>query len=327
MVSLARSLMGGQVAVHVVPGDAFDAHGHFAGPHAAADPDAVLDRIARWADRLTRFTATSELSRLNANARVEVAVGPTLAAVLDWGREAEVLTDGIVDVGLLDERIAAEGRPETAAHRAGSTPSRSLASRRWSLDRRARGAVVRRPAGLRFDLDGIAKGWIADRALTSLDGHAAAVVDADGDIAIRLGRGVEWTFGVADPHHTGHDLVELRLRRREGVTDRDEPSSRRAADRFGLATSGTSVHRWDRAGGHAHHLIDPRTGRSAVTDLVQATVLAGSARVAEALAKAAVIVGSEAAFALLDRAGVDGAILLTDRGRLLIHPATLRWLA
>jgi len=304
--SRSAALMGGHVGVHLRP-----AVGSPAGVAAAdADAEAVLRRISAWADRLTRFITTSQLSRLNDDPRDEVPVGPALAAIMDWGRYAEGLTDGIVDIGLLDARLAAED-----ASLRGASP----ASRSWSLDRRARGAIVRRPVGLRFDLDGIGKGWLADRALDRLDRHPGAVVDADGDVAISLGPGVEWSFGVADPRLDGHDLATLRLTPRGGAG--------RAGGRFGLATSGTSVHRWARDGGTTHHLIDPRTGRSAVTDVIQATVLARTAREAEVLAKAAVIAGSAAGYDLLDRIGVDGALLLTDRDDLVIHPATLRWLA
>jgi len=308
-------MMGGRVGVHIRP----------SGPDAAidaagADADAVLRRIAAWAGILTRFADTSELTRLNADARAEVPVGPTLAAVVDWGRSAEGLTGGIVDIGLLDARLAAEGLGvESVAPGAGAAQP-SFASRSWSLDRRARGAVVRRPRGLRFDLDGVGKGWLADRALDRLDGYQAAVVDADGDVAIRLGPDAAWSFGIADPRLDGHDLEVLEL------TTRDE-SRDRADGRFGLATSGTSVHRWDRGATPSHHLIDPRTRRPAVTDVIQATVLARTARHAEALAKSAVILGSAAGYAFLDRIGVDGAVLLTDRDELLIHPATMRWLA
>ena len=94
------------------------------------------------------------------------------------------------------------------------------------------------------------------------------------------------------------------------------PPRREPAGRFGLATSGTSIHRWVREGVPAHHLIDPRTARPAVTDIVQATVVASSAREAEIFAKAAVILGSDAALAALDRPGVLGAIVLTERGEL-----------
>jgi thiamine biosynthesis lipoprotein len=162
----------------------------------------------------------------------------------------------------------------------------------------------------------VAKGWLADRALDRLDRFPAAVVDADGDLAIRLGHGQRARIGVTDPRSSGDDLLVLDL----------VGSGRHDGRRFGLATSGTSIHRWLRDGRVAHHLIDPRTGTPARTDVVQATVLAGTAREAEALAKTAVILGSDAALDALDRPGVEGAILLTDRDELLLTPTTMRWL-
>ncbi|HET9681892.1 MAG TPA: FAD:protein FMN transferase, partial [Candidatus Limnocylindrales bacterium] len=91
--------------------------------------------------------------------------------------------------------------------------------------------------------------------------------------------------------------------------------------------SGISIHRWGSGIAVRHHLIDPRTGAPAATDLVQATVIATSARLAEAFAKAAVIVGGEAAPRALRRPGVLGAILLTDDRRLLTLPGTERYLS
>ncbi len=308
LVSVSARLMGGQVSIHVRPSDV-------AGFAAAGrDADMALRRIGAWADRLTRFTTTSDLARLNADPRPAVPVRPTLGAVLDWCRSAEALTDGIVDIALLDARLTAEGLLDVET---GGTGTASAASRSWSLDRGSLGGVVCRPVGLRFDLDGVAKGWLADRALGLLDRHPTAVVDADGDVAIRLGTGKRFQIGVADPRHAALDLAVLELAGPHGPGNA----------RFGLATSGTSVHRWIRAGQVAHHLIDPRTGRPARTDVVQATVLARTARAAEALAKAAVILGSTAALAALDRPRVDGAILLTEGNEILMLPSTLRWLA
>ena len=314
LVSAGARLMGGHVGVHLQPSRS-DAGSSIATREAGR----VLRRIAAWASQLTRYTTTSELSRLNADPRWAVPIRPTLAAVLDWARSAEGLTDGIVDVAMLDARLAAEGRLDSEVSGASSASGASRASRSWSLDRRPLGGVVHRPPGLRFDLDGVAKGWLADRALGLLDGHpaAAAVVDADGDVAIRLGSGEHIRIGVADPHRASFDLAILEL------TGPDGPGE----TRFGLATSGTSVHRWIHAGQVAHHLIDPRTGWSARTDVVQATVLARTAREAEALAKTAVILGSSAALDMLDRPDVNGAILLTDRNELLMLPSTTSWLA
>jgi thiamine biosynthesis lipoprotein len=305
-------MMGGIVGVHLTPG-ADPAAGSAGDGRARADAERILRRIEVWASRLTRFTPTSDLSHLNAARSPRVPVRPTLAAVLDWGRQAQGMSDGIVDIALLDARLAAEGIPSPTS----TAPRSSAASRRWSLDRGARRSDVLRPAGLTFDLDGVAKGWLADRALRRSRGYASTVIDADGDIAIGLGAGSRVRFAVADPWIDDGSLAVLELRGPDAGVDRC----------FGLATSGRSVHRWSLEGRPSHHLIDPRSGLPAVTDVVQATVLAGSAREAEAIAKTAVILGSEAAFALLDRPAVLGAILLTERGDLLATPSTRAWLA
>jgi thiamine biosynthesis lipoprotein len=141
------------------------------------------------------------------------------------------------------------------------------------------------------------------------------MVDADGDIALRLAPGDGWGIGVADPREAGSLLGVLQF------------AAEQTARRLGVATSGTSVHRWAHAAGDAHHLIDPRTWRPAATDVVQATVVAGTAREAEVLAKTAVIAGSERAFRLLDRPGVLGVLILTTRGEVRATPEMLRWLA
>lgn len=306
LVSVETRLMGGTVGIHLRPVDGTMR----AAGDARRAADSTLRRLGAWADRLTRFTATSDLARLNTARVGRVPVRPTLAAVLDWARIAEGLSDGIVDVALLDARLAAED--VRVQQTAGPATDRT-----WSVDRGRRESHVRRPVGLRFDLDGVAKGWLADRALDRLGRFPATVVDADGDIAIRLARGQRWRVGIADPRSSSEDLLELDL----------VGSDRAGGRRFGLATSGTSVHRWIHDDRVAHHLIDPRTGLSARTDIVQATVLARTAREAEALAKTAVIVGSDAALDVLERPGVDGAILLTDRDELLLTPSTMRWLA
>ena len=60
-----------------------------------------------------------------------------------------------------------------------------------------------------------------------------------------------------------------------------------------------------------------------MTDVVQATVVAGSALRAESLAKAAVIAGSVDGFALLERARVRGAVLVTSNGEVRALPVTM----
>jgi thiamine biosynthesis lipoprotein len=90
---------------------------------------------------------------------------------------------------------------------------------------------------------------------------------------VRTNAAQPWQLAVADPRRDHEDLATLVL------------EAGRHASRLGVATSGTSVHRWQHADGSRHHLIDPRTGRPAITDVVQATVIAESALAAESLAK------------------------------------------
>ena len=306
-VSYFTTSMGGRLAIHL--------DSEASGGNAPATARRMAGRIESWAGRLTRHADASELMALNSDPRFEVEVGPTLAAALRAGRTANEATGGLADITLLDARLAAEDPKATSPRAAHSSHGEWLGE--WSLSCGARGsATVWRPLGLRFDLGGVGKGWIADRAIDALSAWPSCVVDADGDMAIRCAPGRSWEVGIDDPRTPDVLLATLRL-----------SASGRMPERWGVATSGTSVHRWTVGGQVRHHIIDPRTNLPAVTDVVQATVVAGSALIAEALAKAVVIAGSVDGFALLERSRVLGAVVLTDRGETFALPNTLPLLA
>lgn len=299
--------MGGRLGIHVA---------HTAGDADAAARDArlVAGRVRAWSRILTRHDPTSPLMRLNADPRATVPVRPTLAAALRWAADAGESTGGLVDATRLAERLAAEsGTPQPAA-----SSRATVADVAWRLDAgKPRHTTITRAPGTSFDLDGVGKGWLADRALHLLDRYPGAVVDADGDVAVRVAPGDTWEIGVEDPLGTADLLAVIVL-----TAEPDGPGRGRRT--WGVATSGTSVHRF---GPDAHHLIDPRTGRPAATDVVQVTVLASGAAAAEAFAKSAVILGSAAGLDFLDRAGVAGAILLLEDGQALALPRTSAFLA
>ena len=298
--------MGGRLRIAVTLPDASGQPRREADERAAGRwAGDVARRVETWAARLTRFDASSDLSMLNASRAGMVRVRPTVAAVLAWAGDADVRSGGIVDVTMLRERLAAEhGGPS-------AMPDRDPAS--WRLERDSRGGTVTRSPGLAFDLDGVAKGWIADRALGLLAAAHGAAVDADGDVALRLAPGDAIDVAIADPRDPTAMLGFLHLR---AAVPWDAT--------YGIATSGVSVHRWQTG---THHLIDPRTRRPAATDVVQATVLARSARVAEVLAKTAVILGRDEGLTFLEAAGALAAVVLTDAGECLATPRSLDWLA
>jgi thiamine biosynthesis lipoprotein len=62
-----------------------------------------------------------------------------------------------------------------------------------------------------------------------------------------------------------------------------------------------------------HHLIDPATGRPAVTSVVTATAVASEGWQAEVLAKAAFLAGPAEGLALLESFGAQG-LVIDDEG-------------
>jgi len=297
-VALAAPSMGGTLQLRV-------ACSAVAADRAERDLRLVAARIETWAARLTRFDPTSDLSALNVDPDAPSAsLRPTIAELLRQASKLSVRTEGSLDVGLLDERIAAEeGRTWSSAP-----------ARQWHVEGHGRRPTLIRHGRVRIDLDGVAKGWIADRALALLADYPDALVDGDGDVAMSVSDGRRWQVAVADPASGASELVSLAVPRESGVR------------RLGIATSGTSVHRWEGADGSTHHLIDPRTRRPAQTDVTQATVVAESALVAEALAKSAVIRGSDAGLALLERSGAWAAVLLLENGEVVATAPTSAWL-
>jgi len=85
----------------------------------------------------------------------------------------------------------------------------------------------------------------------------------------------------------------------------------------GLATSGRDRRRWRRGGRELHHLIDPRTGEPAESDLVRVTVVSGDAVEAEVAAKALFLAGAEDAAAEADAESIP-AVLVTEDGRTVL---------
>jgi thiamine biosynthesis lipoprotein len=259
--------------------------------------------FAAWEASLSRFQPGSELNQLNDRPGVPVRVSETLWSVLQAARRAEAQSAGLVTPVLLDALIAAgygtsfDRLPSDQAASPASLPER----RRFSLRDimfRAEDRSVCLPEGLRLDLGGVAKGWAAQRAMRRLEGYGPALVDAGGDIAVSgPGSGERpWLVGIDDPRGEGESLGTLRL------------------GRCGVATSGRDYRRWKQDGRWKHHIIDPRSGEPAVTDVLTATVIAPTVMEAETAAKVMLILGSWQGLAWLEsRPGYTG-LVVTESG-------------
>ena len=219
---------------------------------------------------LSRFQPESELSKFNRASGMPFPVSDVLWDALQASLEAARFSDGLVTPTLTPwlEATGYDRSFEAVADLAAS-PATALAppahacGAELKLDAHHR--CVTLPVGCGLDLGGTAKGWAADRAARRLRALGPCLVDAGGDIAVYGPRldGSGWAVGISDPFHPGKSLELL------GLT------------RGAVATSGRDYHRWMRQGASQHHIIDPRTGLPASTDVLTATVVASSTVEAE----------------------------------------------
>ncbi|MFE4667610.1 FAD:protein FMN transferase [Streptomyces sp. NPDC056716] len=145
----------------------------------------------------------------------------------------------------------------------------------------------------RLDPTGIVKGWAVRRAalrLRAVEGVVGVSVNGGGDVQLLGVPGADrpWRVGVADPLRPGGLAAVV---------------SAAGLPELAVATSGTAE--------RGAHIVDPRTARSAVTDLVAVTVVAPDLTWADCWATAAFAMGSRAGLGWLE--GLPGveALLIT----------------
>lgn len=273
-------------------------------PHAARRLAQVPDWFEDWEQRLSRFRPDSELSRINQRKQESIIVSDVMSNVLHAANLSLQESDGLVNPLVLPALEAAgydrsfEQLDHSEVQAALPFPGTlaTPAQARFRLHRHRR--VLDLPPGSRLDLGGVAKGWAADRAAQRLGKLAHALVDAGGDIAVSgpQANGSPWPIGVSSPFNPEQSLDIALLYH------------------GGIATSGRDYRRWQHGGNLQHHIIDPRTEQPAVTDVLAATVIAPSARAAEAAAKTALILGGWPGLDWLEAHPSLAGLLVLDNG-------------
>lgn len=252
----------------------------------ADDADDALNAAEAEFERLeqvmSRFRADSELTRLNDAGSLEVSFD--LADVIELALAARDRTHGLFDPTVHDALVGAGYDRAFESLPAERDDPPSAAACLGGVE--VAGRLVSIEPGFRLDLGGIGKGFAAERVAEFLAPAGPALVSAGGDVAIRgvPDEGV-WAVAVDD-----------------GVT--------LGLERGGLATSGAERRRWRLGGVEQHHVIDPRTGAPAKTNLARVTAVGTDAVAAEVLATTLLLEGLDAAVA----ADVT-AVLVTADGR------------
>jgi thiamine biosynthesis lipoprotein len=261
--------------------------------HLPVVRDAFAGLVEEVERAASRFRPDAELAAANATPGRWVPASPLLVTLVRVAVAAAEATDGLVDPCLGACVDAAGYRTWAAGEIPGSVVPADPATASCRPDAwqhlEVAANAVRLPAGTQLDLGATAKAWLADELaeriadLTGLD----VVANMGGDLRA-IGARSAWVVG-ADHGVPGPQPAPLE------VHD------------AGLATSGQGHRRWMTPTGPAHHLVDPRTGTSAVTRWRAVSVLAASATAANTAATAGMLLDGGAPAWLAAR-GLDAAL-------------------
>jgi thiamine biosynthesis lipoprotein len=268
--------------------------------HAVDDAERRIEELER---RWSRFIESSEVCELNRRAGDEVVVSAETALLVERAVEAWRLTGGGFDPTVLGAVLRA-GYDVSFDTMPANTTSSTSTLLTGCTDIEVSGCAVRLPAGTGFDPGGIGKGLAADIVIGEVmaAGAAGACVNLGGDLRVagESPQGEAWTIAIEHPSIA-------------------EPVALVGLGAGAVATSTTLRRRWSVDGQQRHHLIDPATGEPSASDLELCTVIAGEAWIAEVLAKAVLLRGSQRAFDIVDGTGVQ-ALTIDAAGVIRITP-------
>jgi FAD:protein FMN transferase len=272
-VSASWTALGTQAAVMVT-----DAH-------ALRD---VEQLVARQLDEIdvacSRFRDDSELAHVNRSPGRWVKVSQLFFDALEAALGAANASGGAVDPTLGRVlRLAGYDRDFAEVRRAPG-PARIMLTRApgWKqiqVDYVHR--AVRLPHGVELDLGATAKAFAADRAATEAARltQGGVLVNLGGDLAV-AGPAPDggWPVRVTDDHAAGFEA----------------PGQTVSIENGGLATSSTTVRRWQSGGRELHHIFDPRSGRPAAPYWRTVSVVAATCVAANTASTTAIVRGADA---------------------------------
>ncbi|MBQ9306466.1 MAG: FAD:protein FMN transferase [Clostridia bacterium] len=165
--------------------------------------------------------------------------------------------------------------------------------------------TVTLPEGMEIDLGGIAKGYIADKIAEHVrDRVLGAILNFGGNV---------YAVGIKP------DNTAFRVGIRDPLGGEGESIAVVTLADLSVVTSGIYERFFDLGGVRYHHILDPKTGISADSDLASATIVSESSMTADALATACIVMGRDAALDYLTGLGMNG-ILITREGEITLTP-------
>ena len=270
------------IAFHPSKGEAEEAMGR------------AFEEIKRLTSLMTRFQSTSYIGHLNTTGSLKGAPSEVME-VLRSSLRYHTISQGAFDITVMP--IVDLYQHSFQANNAPPSPQ----ALQETMDRvgsqylkMTKDSVSFARSGVEVTLDGIAKGYIIDRAMDLLrqQNIQHALINAGGDIVVHGGKGEgkPWSIGIQDPWN--------RKRYVEVVT----------LNSGAIATSGNYEVFFDREQ-LFHHLILPNKGTPAPS-IASVSIQAANAMEADALATTVYVMGPDKGYQFIKQfRGVEGLII------------------
>jgi thiamine biosynthesis lipoprotein len=259
-------------------------------------------------DVFNDYRAGSEISAINRrNDAGDVTLSPMLADAFGKARQAWHLSEGVFDITCAPIRNLWK-----QAAKQGAMPSDSeIASvrERCGLNRVELDGnrLTLSKAGLQFDFGGIVKGIIADHVVEMLKagGAQSALVQIGGETAAFGPSQKKRPFRIAIQHPEVRDGVWSVIQ---------DPGTGLSASTSGNYENPIRVN-----GQEFYHIMDPRTGYPAKTQIVSVSIAfpqTGKNWLADTLSTTGVLLGPEKTFEIVQRMGGEAMFLVKENGEI-----------
>jgi len=261
--------------------------------------DQLWQQVFMFERRFSRFLPDSELSEFNRLTGRKTLITHEFRDLLIQAKQLGIGTGGLYNPFIIPvlQRI---GYDKSAAPEYEIDTVIDYANRRVvSIDSlEIDDTTAKIPFATALDLGGCGKGYLADQLGKFLQAQPVQGywLSLGGDIV---------TMG----HDSNNNPITVDIQNANDLAGTTDWIIKCPKKHFAIATSGT----FNRAGQNMrlgeHHIIDPITLKSAVSDIRLATVCADSGFRADVLASCAVILGSDKALSFLKKHGVKSALL------------------
>jgi thiamine biosynthesis lipoprotein len=261
----------------------------------------ALAEMERINQLMSPYIETSELSKINNLAgKAPVKISEEMFELLYNAVKISELTKGAFDITFASVgylyNYKESVRPDNKTI---DSLLNAVNYQHIKLDRE-QGTVFFLNDKVKIDLGGIAKGHAVDNAISLIErmGILNALVTAGGDTRL-LGdrRGKPWIVGIRDPRNRDKQAVLLPM------------------ENSAMSTSGDYERYFEEDGQRYHHILSPKTGKSAY-DVQSVSIIGPSATYNDALSTAVFVMGLREGLGLINRIDGYDAVVMDNKRKM-----------